>query len=63
MMRAMQCEAHLPSAHRGLPLVRWISRRTRRSWAGWLIFVGLIVLNETRGLYVVIHVIKAWQAH
>jgi hypothetical protein len=29
---------------------------------GWYIFIGFIVLNETRGLYVVAEFLKAYNA-
>ena len=54
-------EVHLPIAQRSLPLVRYLPGK-RRSWAGWAVFIGFIILNETRGLYVVAQFLKAWTA-
>ena len=34
----------------------------RRSWAGWVVFVGFILLNETRGLYMVAEFLKAYNS-
>jgi hypothetical protein len=57
-LTVMVSEAHLPVQRRSVPLVRWVPRK-RRSWTGWAIFVGFIVLNETRGLYMVAEFLKA----
>jgi hypothetical protein len=40
--------------------VRFLSSEKRRSWWSWGIFLGFIILNETRGLYVVAQFLKAW---
>lgn len=53
-------EAHLPPTRRSLGLVRFMPAGKRRSRLGWVIFVGFIILNETRGLYVVAEFLKAW---
>lgn len=48
---SLASEAHLPSARRGVAFVRYLPR-PRRSWWGWAVFAGFIVLNEVRGTYV-----------
>jgi hypothetical protein len=40
-------------------IVRWVGK-PRRKLKGWLIFAGFILLNETRGLYVVAEFLKAY---
>jgi hypothetical protein len=40
-------------------VVQIVGRR-RRSWRGWLLLIGLVALNEARGLAVVHQLIKAW---
>lgn len=52
-------EAHLPP-FRPMVTVRFLGPEKRRSWWSWAIFLGFIVLNETRGLYVVAQFLKAW---
>jgi hypothetical protein len=54
----MVSEAHLPALKRSAPVVRYLPGK-RRSWTGWAIFIGFIVLNETRGLYMVAEFLKA----
>ena len=54
-------EAHLSPMSRTAAIVRYFPKK-RRSLAGWLLFLSIIVLNETRGLYVVAHVLKAWNS-
>jgi hypothetical protein len=44
---------------RSVGLVRYVPK-PKRSWTGWLIFVGFILLNETRGVYVVAEFLKAY---
>lgn len=56
---SMVSEAHLPVAHRSIGLVRYVKTGKRRSWTGWAIFAGFIVLNETRGVYMVAEFLKA----
>lgn len=57
----MRSEAHLPAHRRTVPFVRYLPR-PKRSWWGWAVFIAFIALNETRGLYTVIHILKAWQS-
>ena len=57
---AFLSEVHLPVAERSLGLVRYVKSGKRRSRLGWAIFVGFIVLNETRGLYMVAEFLKAF---
>ena len=54
-------EAHLSPMARTAAIVRYFPRK-RRNLIGWLIFISLIVLNETRGLYVVAQFLKAWNS-
>jgi hypothetical protein len=54
----MTSEAHLPVLSRSTALVRYLPGK-RRSWTGWAVFIGFIVLNETRGLYMVAEFLKA----
>lgn len=58
----MRSEAHLPACRRSAPVVRFIPG-PRRSWRGWIAFLALIALNEARGAYVVIHILRAWSGH
>lgn len=51
-------EAHLPASSRSVGLVRYLPGK-RRSWTAWVVFVGFIILNETRGLYMVAEFLKA----
>ena len=53
------CEAHLAPERRTVGLVRYLPKR-KRSWMGWAVFVGFILLNEARGLYVVAEFLKAY---
>lgn len=55
----MVSEAHLPVQRRTAPLVRWVKTGKRRSLTGWAIFAGFMILNETRGLYMVAEFLKA----
>ena len=52
-------EAHLPPSSRTVGLVRWLRTKPAKSKWGWAIFIGFIVLNETRGLYMVAEFLKA----
>jgi len=54
-------EAHLPAFRPRVP-VRFIGTVRRRSRWGWVLFFGLIVLNEARGVYVVAQFLKAWNS-
>lgn len=54
----MVSEAHLPPSKRHAPFVRYLPRK-RRSLTGWAIFAGFMILNETRGLYMVAEFLKA----
>lgn len=58
----MTSEAHLAAAQRSTGLVLWLRSggRKRSPW-GWIVFFGLIVLNETRGLYMAIEIFKVWR--
>lgn len=56
----MISEAHLAPADRPCGLIRYLPKR-KRSFAGWAVFLGFIVLNETRGLYMVAEFLKAYQ--
>jgi hypothetical protein len=58
----LHIEAHLPPERRTVALVRWLRAKPPRSKLGWYIFIGFIVLNETRGLYVVAEFLKAYNA-
>ena len=42
-------------------IVRFFPRK-RRNLAGWVLFLGLIALNEVRGVYVVAEFLKAWNS-
>ena len=53
-------EAHLTPAGRTMALVRYMPAGKRRSHAGRAIFLGCLLLNELRGLFVVAVVLKAW---
>lgn len=55
-------EAHLPPASRSVGLVRWLRTKPPKSKLGWAIFIGFIILNETRGLYVVAEFLKAYSS-
>jgi hypothetical protein len=52
-------EAHLPAASRSVALIQHLPGR-RRTWRAWAIFLGLIVLNETRGTYVLAQFLAAF---
>lgn len=54
----MTSEAHLPVLSRSVTFVRYVPGK-RKSRMGWVIFIGFIVLNETRGLYMVAEFLKA----
>lgn len=62
---SLASEAHLPPLRRSTALVSYLPRK-RRSWAGWAIFAGLLILNEARGTYVaasfVANVLKAYHS-
>ena len=45
-------EAHLHPSCRSVAIVRYMHGK-RRSWRAWAIFIGFMVLNETRGTYAV----------
>jgi hypothetical protein len=55
-------EAHLPAEARSVAFVRYL-RKPRKSLWGWALFAGMILLNETRGLYVVALFLKAYGGH
>lgn len=52
-------EAHLAPERRSVGFVRYLPQ-PRRSWSGLAVFAALLILNETRGIYVVVQVVKAW---
>lgn len=54
----MVSEAHISAAARAPVLIRYIPKK-KRSWLGWWLFLGFIVLNETRGIYVLAEFLKA----
>lgn len=56
------CEAHLPRDARTIGFVRYL-RKPRRKLMGWVMFLGFIALNETRGVYVVAQFVKGWSGH
>lgn len=58
----MVSEAHLSPADRTVGIVHYLRTRKRRSRWGWALFVGFIILNEMRGLYVVAEFLKALAA-
>lgn len=43
-----------------MALVRYMPAGKRRSHAGRAVFLGCLLLNELRGLFVVAVVLKAW---
>jgi len=59
--RELYMEAHLPPSRRTMALVRWIPGK-KRSLTGWILLVGFVVLNETRGVYVAAEFLKALQS-
>lgn len=50
-------EAHLAPERRSVGFVRYIPK-PRKSWTGWLVFLGIFILNETRGAYMVGEILK-----
>jgi hypothetical protein len=57
---SLSSEAHLPIERRSVGLVRYLPSRARRSWRGWALFLGFIVLNETRGTYMAAQFLAAF---
>lgn len=60
-MAKLICEAHLPAGRRSLGLVSFVRGR-RRSLTRWLIFLGLVLINEMRGAAVAAEFLKTFLA-